>query len=158
MTAKRELPQNKTTNTSPSKTRKLNEDSPPRKHAAIATSHHEITEEEAAQYDRQIRLWGFDAQRRYSQTISPSLHLSLLSNFYILFRLRNARILIISCTGLSNEVCKNIVLAGVGSLTIADGGKVQDMDLGSQFLIDEADLGKPVKKRGNVSSIRTRMI
>jgi len=27
---------------------------------------HQLNDEEAALYDRQIRLWGFDAQRRYN--------------------------------------------------------------------------------------------
>jgi len=28
---------------------------------------HQLNDEEAALYDRQIRLWGFDAQRRYEK-------------------------------------------------------------------------------------------
>jgi len=28
-------------------------------------TNHQLNDEEAALYDRQIRLWGFDAQRRY---------------------------------------------------------------------------------------------
>lgn len=35
-------------------------------------------------------------------------------------RLSAARILIIGCTGLAAEVSKNIVLAGVGSVTLVD--------------------------------------
>jgi len=45
---------------------------------------------------------------------------------------------------LSNEVCKNLVLAGVGSLTIVDEEKVTPQDLGSQFLISEKNVGENV--------------
>ena len=58
--------------------------------------------------------------------------------------MRNSKILIIGVNGLSNEICKNLILAGIGSLTIADTGKVKVEDLGSQFLLSEADLGKNV--------------
>ncbi|TRY75292.1 hypothetical protein TCAL_01337 [Tigriopus californicus] len=57
-----------------------------------------FTEEEATLYDRQIRLWGLDAQKR----------------------LRNARILVCGMSGLGAEVAKNLVLAGVKSLTMLD--------------------------------------
>merc|ERR1712018_228112 len=57
-----------------------------------------ISEEEAQLYDRQIRLWGLDAQKR----------------------LRSARILVVGMKGLGNEVAKNLVLAGVNSMTILD--------------------------------------
>ena len=33
--------------------------------SAVKKQKLEITHEEAAQYDRQIRLWGFEAQNRY---------------------------------------------------------------------------------------------
>ncbi|KAK9815937.1 hypothetical protein WJX72_012289 [[Myrmecia] bisecta] len=58
----------------------------------------ELTEAEAAVYDRQLRVWGVETQKR----------------------LNAARILILGCTGLAAEVAKNIVLAGVGSLTLMD--------------------------------------
>ncbi|PKC15495.1 putative sumo-1-activating enzyme E1a [Rhizophagus irregularis] len=80
----------------------------------------QITEDEAALYDRQIRLWGLEAQQR----------------------MRNSSILISGIRGLSNEVCKNLVLAGVGSVTIIDHNIVTEEDLGAQFLITEQDLGK----------------
>jgi len=92
---------------------------------------HQLNDEEAALYDRQIRLWGFDAQRR----------------------LRNSSILIVGGKALSNEVCKNLVLAGIGSLTIIDDEKVTTEDLGSQFLISEKNVGqnraKAMKERLN---------
>jgi ubiquitin-like 1-activating enzyme E1 A len=43
---------------------------------------------------------------------------------------------------LANEVAKNLVLAGIGSLTIVDDGIVTEDDLGAQFFITDADVGK----------------
>ena len=45
---------------------------------------------------------------------------------------------------LGNEVAKNLVLAGIGSLTIQDDGVVAAEDLGAQFLVSESDLGTNV--------------
>ncbi|RKO82838.1 hypothetical protein BDK51DRAFT_23854, partial [Blyttiomyces helicus] len=57
-------------------------------------------------------------------------------------RMRNAKILVAGANGLSNELCKNIVLAGVGAVTLVDAGKVEGKDLGSQFFLREEDVGK----------------
>ena len=62
----------------------------------------EITEDEAALYDRQIRLWGVDAQRR----------------------LLSSRILLVNMQGLGAEIAKNLVLGGVHCLTLLDSNKV----------------------------------
>ena len=61
------------------------------------------------------------------------------------YRLRNANILLITMRALSNEIAKNIVLAGIGSLTIQDDQLVKEEDLGAQFLISEGDIGKNVR-------------
>nr|XP_015196150.1 PREDICTED: SUMO-activating enzyme subunit 1 [Lepisosteus oculatus] len=61
-----------------------------------------ISEEEAAQYDRQIRLWGLDAQKR----------------------LRASRVLLVGMRGLGAEVAKNLILAGVKGLTMLDHEQV----------------------------------
>lgn len=45
---------------------------------------------------------------------------------------------------LANEIAKNLVLAGIGSLTIQDSQIVLDDDLGAQFFISESDIGKNV--------------
>lgn len=58
--------------------------------------------------------------------------------------MRNASILIAGMRGLSNEVCKNIILAGVGSITILDHENITDQDFGSQFLIRGASPGANV--------------
>lgn len=72
-----------------------------------------ISEEEAAQYDRQIRLWGLDAQKR----------------------LRGSRVLLVGLGGLGAEVAKNLILAGVKGLTLLDHEKVTEESCRAQFLV-----------------------
>ena len=74
-------------------------------------------------------------------TLSPTME----SHKLISHRLRNARILLITIRALSNEIAKNLVLAGIGSLTVQDDQSVVSDDLGSQFFISEDDIGKNVK-------------
>jgi ubiquitin-activating enzyme E1 len=45
--------------------------------------------------------------------------------------------------GLSPTTAKNVTLAGVKSVTLYDPEPVQISDLGSQFFLREADVGKP---------------
>lgn len=73
----------------------------------------EITDEEAALYDRQIRLWGVDAQRS----------------------LRAANVFVKRIGPLGAEVCKNIVLSGVNSLTVLDTRTVEEKHVGTNFLL-----------------------
>ncbi|KAG0289543.1 SUMO-activating enzyme subunit 1 [Linnemannia gamsii] len=94
---------------------------------------HTITEDEAALYDRQIRLWGLEAQHR----------------------MRNASILIAGMRALSNEVCKNIILAGVGSITILEHESVIEEDLGAQFLLRQEDIGR---NRGEAAAEKARLL
>lgn len=79
----------------------------------------EISKEEFAQYDRQIRLWGLDAQKR----------------------LRGAKVLVIGIGGLGSEVVKNVVLAGVHTMTLMDHRNVMPEDLSSQLLITPDAVG-----------------
>lgn len=81
-----------------------------------------LSAEEMAQYDRQIRLWGAEAQQR----------------------IRSANILLVSLRALGTEIAKNLTLAGVQSLTIVDDDIILEEDLGAQFFIREEDVGKPV--------------
>ncbi|KAK4684087.1 ubiquitin-like 1-activating enzyme E1 A, partial [Tremellales sp. Uapishka_1] len=76
-----------------------------------------ITEAEASLYDRQIRLWGLEAQNR----------------------MRSSTILLLSLRSLAHETIKNLVLAGIGRLIIMDDGQVSEEDLGSGFLFREED-------------------
>ena len=46
---------------------------------------------------------------------------------------------------LANEIAKNLVLAGIGSLTIQDNQTVVDDDLGAQFFVSEQSVGLNVR-------------
>ncbi|KAK7469090.1 E1 ubiquitin-activating protein aos1 [Stygiomarasmius scandens] len=80
----------------------------------------DFTEEEQGRYDRQIRLWGIEAQQR----------------------MRNATILVVQLRGTATEAIKNIVLAGIGKLIIVDGEEVTEEDLGAGFFFRDEDVGK----------------
>jgi len=78
-----------------------------------------ISADEIALYDRQIRLWGVQAQEK----------------------IRTANILLVSIKALANEIAKNLVLAGIGSITLADHEVVTEEDLGAQFFLTDAHVG-----------------
>ena len=59
-----------------------------------------LSEEQAAVYDRQLRVWGVEAQKR----------------------LGGSKYFVAGLTGLASEACKNIVLAGIGTMVIYDDG------------------------------------
>jgi ubiquitin-like 1-activating enzyme E1 A len=88
----------------------------------MASATEELSADEIALYDRQLRLWGIEAQNR----------------------MRKAKVLLITIKALGNEIAKNLVLAGIGSLTVLDPGTVSEADVASQFLVSEADIGKNV--------------
>jgi ubiquitin-like 1-activating enzyme E1 A len=50
-------------------------------------------------------------------------------NHYLFLRLRQTRLLVINVNSLSNEVCKNLCLAGVASITIFDNTRVTSADV-----------------------------
>jgi molybdopterin/thiamine biosynthesis adenylyltransferase len=54
---------------------------------------------------------------------------------------------LIGLQGFGAEICKNIILAGVKSVTILDNGVVTDEDACSQFLAPRDKIGKNVSKR-----------
>ena len=56
-------------------------------------------------------------------------------------KIRNANILLITMKGLGNEIAKNLVLAGIGAITIVDHEVVTEVDLGAQFLITDEHIG-----------------
>ncbi|OQD70529.1 hypothetical protein PENDEC_c023G04999 [Penicillium decumbens] len=85
-----------------------------------------ISADEIALYDRQIRLWGVQAQEK----------------------IRKANILLITMKALANEVAKNLVLAGIGSLTIIDHEPVTEADLDAQFFLEEAHRDEEIIKQG----------
>lgn len=62
---------------------------------------------------------------------------------------------------LANEVAKNLVLAGIGSLTIIDHQDITEEDLGAQFFIAEAQseqdvIGKNVSYKQSRTSTAIR--
>ena len=77
-----------------------------------------LGEKEAALYDRQIRLWGVEAQNR----------------------MQKSKVFVSGFTGMHCEVVKNIVLAGI-SVVIHDSGTVEAQDLASNFFFTAADVG-----------------
>jgi len=78
-----------------------------------------ISEGEVAVYDRQLRLWGVQAQQR----------------------LLKAKVLIWGLEGCNVEACKNLVLAGV-SLVIRDHRKVEAGDVAFNYFLRESDIGQ----------------
>ncbi|KAJ5263811.1 DNA damage tolerance protein rad31 [Penicillium angulare] len=85
-----------------------------------------ISADEIALYDRQIRLWGMQAQEK----------------------IRSANILLITVKALANEVAKNLVLAGIGSLTIIDHESVTENDLDAQFFMEEVYRDEGILQQG----------
>lgn len=61
-------------------------------------------------------------------------------------RIRSANILLITVKALANEVAKNLVLAGIGSLTIIDHEPVTEADLDAQFFMEAAHQDKSIIK------------
>ncbi|KAI8322085.1 ubiquitin activating enzyme [Martensiomyces pterosporus] len=62
-----------------------------------------------------------------------------------------SNVLVVGLKGLGCEIAKNIILAGVKSVTLYDPEKVEVSDLSSQFFLREEDVGKP---RAEVSAPR----
>lgn len=96
--------------------------SAPDANGTISTTVPGLSADEIALYDRQIRLWGAQAQER----------------------IRSANILLVSLRALGTEIAKNLTLAGISSLTIIDDEKITEEDLGAQYFVREEDVGKPV--------------
>ena len=70
-------------------------------------------------YDRQIRVWGIEAQKR----------------------IQGSRVLVVGLQGLNVEAAKNIVLAGM-NVTVQDDTKVLAEDLSFNFFLSPDDVGK----------------
>lgn len=70
-----------------------------------------LTQDEAELYDRQIRLWGVNAQSR----------------------IRQSKVLMLGFNGIASEVAKILVLAGIDTLTIVDDKPLEDSDLTSNL-------------------------
>jgi len=71
-------------------------------------------------YDRQLRLWGQAGQSA----------------------VENAHICLLNAGPCGTETMKNLVLPGIGKFTIVDGKNVSKRDLGNNFFVDVASVGK----------------
>ena len=72
-------------------------------------------------YDRQIRLWGSNGQRRLGQ----------------------ATVALVGCTGSGIEALKNLVLPGIGTIHIWDETMIAVEDLSQSFFYEFDSIGKP---------------
>ncbi|CAH2059795.1 unnamed protein product [Thlaspi arvense] len=72
-----------------------------------------MSEPKKTKYDRQLRIWGESGQAA----------------------LENASICLLNCGPTGSEALKNLVLGGIGSITIVDGSKVEIGDLGNNFMV-----------------------
>ncbi|RIA93556.1 ubiquitin-activating emzyme E1 [Glomus cerebriforme] len=80
-------------------------------------------------YSRQLYVLGHDAMKKMG----------------------SSNVLIVGLKGLGVEIAKNVVLAGVKSVTLYDPEPVKISDLSSQFFLREEDVGKP---RATISAPR----
>ncbi|KAJ1727979.1 E1 ubiquitin-activating protein [Coemansia biformis] len=83
-----------------------------------SAGHHDIDE---GLYSRQLYVLGVEAMRKMGAS----------------------NVLIVGLKGLGCEIAKNVVLAGVKSVTLYDPDKVEIADLSSQFFLREQDVGEP---------------
>ncbi|KAK6157303.1 hypothetical protein DH2020_011551 [Rehmannia glutinosa] len=80
--------------------------------------------EPKTKYDRQLRIWGEQGQAA----------------------LEKSSICLLNCGPTGSETLKNLVLGGVGSITVVDGSKVELGDLGNNFMVDESSVGQSKAK------------
>ncbi|KAL0405395.1 UNVERIFIED_CONTAM: NEDD8-activating enzyme E1 regulatory subunit AXR1 [Sesamum latifolium] len=80
--------------------------------------------EPKTKYDRQLRIWGEQGQTA----------------------LEKSSICLLNCGPTGSETLKNLVLGGVGSITVVDGSKVELGDLGNNFMVDEPSVGQSKAK------------
>ncbi len=55
---------------------------------------------------------------------------------------RRANILLVNIRALGSEIAKNLVLAGISSLTVLDSNPVSQADLGAGFFLSQATSGE----------------
>ncbi|ABL79217.1 UBA/THIF-type NAD/FAD binding protein [Thermofilum pendens Hrk 5] len=80
----------------------------------------DLSPEELERYDRQIRVWGVEAQKK----------------------LKSSTVLVVGAGGLGSPVAFYLVAAGVGKLIIVDAEDVELSNLNRQILHWTSDLGK----------------
>ena len=92
------------------------------KQTAVPPPLQDIPTAKEKKYDRQLRLWGAAGQIALEET-----HILLINNGP-------------GVTGV--ETLKNLVLPGIGQFSILDSAVVSEADLGVNFFLDDASLGK----------------
>jgi molybdopterin/thiamine biosynthesis adenylyltransferase len=117
-------------------------------------------------FDRQIRLWGAEAQRRCAlKSFSPSPNASPhasppipLSHSHLSmhphFRLELARVLVVGLNAVGAEVAKNIVLAGCGTVHLSDETIISQEDISSQFLLRADEVGMKTKAIASLERLK----
>lgn len=73
-------------------------------------------------YDRQIRIWGIDIQVRLDQ----------------------ASVIVAGATELASEICKNLVLLGVGRLLLVDDGVTTEKDAAVSLFFSRHSISQKV--------------
>ncbi|XP_059477620.1 NEDD8-activating enzyme E1 regulatory subunit [Neocloeon triangulifer] len=76
--------------------------------------------DKSKKYDRQIRLWGEHGQSR----------------------LDSCHVCLVNATTLGTEIMKSLVLPGIGAFTIVDGHTISEIDLETNFLLEQDSVGK----------------
>eukprot|EP00800_Vazella_pourtalesii_P004964 TRINITY_DN1572_c0_g4_i2.p1 TRINITY_DN1572_c0_g4~~TRINITY_DN1572_c0_g4_i2.p1 ORF type:complete len:318 (+),score=83.18 TRINITY_DN1572_c0_g4_i2:43-996(+) len=74
----------------------------------------------STRYDRQLRLWGDRGQAT----------------------LESAHVCLINASAVGSETLKNLVLPGIGRITVVDSSKVTERDLGNNFFLDQDSIGQ----------------
>lgn len=85
-----------------------------------STDKADLSAGEAKLYDRQLRLWGVEAQQK----------------------LRATNVLIAGLNSVGAEVCKNVVLTGVNSVTLLDHRNLGKTDFPGQFMATFDSVGE----------------
>lgn len=99
----------------------------------VENSSIELTEQETELYDRQIRLWGLESQKR----------------------LRAASVLLCGLSGFGAEIAKNVILAGIKSITFLDHRSLNAADACAQFLAPGTAVGE---NRAGASLLRAQAL
>ncbi|KAI7957294.1 hypothetical protein MJO28_004389 [Puccinia striiformis f. sp. tritici] len=81
----------------------------------------ERPDRETQLYDRQLRLWNKSGQKKFQEGCVG----------------------ICDCSATSGQIAKNLVLGGIKSIAMVDNKIVRQSDIGSNFFLDQASLGKP---------------
>ncbi len=80
-----------------------------------------LSDSERERYDRQLRVWGKEAQ----------------------LKLKKAKVLIVGVGGLGSPVAIYLTAAGIGKLVLVDDGVLELSNMNRQILYTTEDLGKP---------------